>query len=238
MGIPPALARKRRMEFRKLQRSAAQTTRADEDSGTETDESYCKRMRVHDDDCSDIQQGSKLSQATLASIRGVKKLSRYDPGVAMTKEELTLWRKEARRVRNRESASASREKTRHRIDELEVEVDTLKSRYAAALHRIVQLEAQAAAAASGGSFTPARLSSLQNGVATPVPPGASTAQSQHMPPHPVSPPLSPRHYDDFSPLDIDEGEICYLSGTVMPQHEKEANKNYQHIIHSISRPEA
>ena len=51
----------------------------------------------------------------------------------MTRDELKAWRKEARRVRNRESAAASRKRNRERIDELESEVDALKTKYAAAL---------------------------------------------------------------------------------------------------------
>lgn len=54
---------------------------------------------------------------------------RYNPDVPMTKEETTQWRREARRVRNRESAAASRAKTRDRIAELEDEVNRWKARY-------------------------------------------------------------------------------------------------------------
>lgn len=75
------------------------------------------------------------------SIRGIKKQSRYVPGVPMTKEELSAWRKEARRVRNRESAAASRKRTRDRIEELEGQVKILESKYSAALKTIVELEA-------------------------------------------------------------------------------------------------
>jgi hypothetical protein len=47
---------------------------------------------------------------------------------AMTKDDLSAWRKEQRRKRNRESAAASRGKTRKRIDELEGEVSVWKGR--------------------------------------------------------------------------------------------------------------
>lgn len=47
----------------------------------------------------------------------------------MTKEQISEWRKEQRRERNRESAAASRNKIRSRIDELEGEVQDWKSRY-------------------------------------------------------------------------------------------------------------
>ena len=48
----------------------------------------------------------------------------------MSKDELSEWRKEQRRKRNRESAAASRNKTRARIDELEGEVNQWKNKYA------------------------------------------------------------------------------------------------------------
>jgi len=83
------------------------------------------------------------------SITGIKKQSRYIPGVPMTKEELKAWRKEARRVRNRESAAASRRKNRDRTGVLEGEVETMTSKYAAALRYIMDLEGS-----SNDSFTP------------------------------------------------------------------------------------
>lgn len=49
---------------------------------------------------------------------------------SMSKDELSEWRKEQRRKRNRESAAASRNKTRARIEELEGEVDKWRSMYA------------------------------------------------------------------------------------------------------------
>jgi hypothetical protein len=65
---------------------------------------------------------------------------RYDPEVPMNKDQLAAWRREARRVRNRESAAASRQRIRDRITELEVEVDEWKDKHAAALDRLAQLE--------------------------------------------------------------------------------------------------
>ena len=53
----------------------------------------------------------------------------YNPDIPMTKEQLTAWRREMRRVRNRESAAASRRKVRDRIEELEEEVQVWKKRY-------------------------------------------------------------------------------------------------------------
>merc|ERR1712137_959697 len=75
-------------------------------------------------------------------ITGIKKQSRYDPGVSMTREELKAWRKEARRVRNRESAAASRKKNKERITELETEVEALQTKYAAALKLLLHRESR------------------------------------------------------------------------------------------------
>merc|ERR1712125_54075 len=72
---------------------------------------------------------------------GKKKYKKYDPGVPMTKEQLKEWRKEARKVRNRESAALSRWKTQNRIVELESEMSRLSGKYQRALERIQQLEA-------------------------------------------------------------------------------------------------
>ncbi|KAL7528117.1 hypothetical protein ACHAWF_002451 [Thalassiosira exigua] len=59
---------------------------------------------------------------------------------SMTKEELFEWRKEQRRKRNRESAAASRNKTRARIEELEGEVEQWRSKYAEMEHRMRCME--------------------------------------------------------------------------------------------------
>mmetsp|Transcript_3496 Transcript_3496/g.6384 ORF Transcript_3496/g.6384 Transcript_3496/m.6384 type:complete len:215 (-) Transcript_3496:648-1292(-) len=48
---------------------------------------------------------------------------------SMSKDELSEWRKEQRRKRNRESAAASRNKTREKIEELEGEADKWKLMY-------------------------------------------------------------------------------------------------------------
>jgi hypothetical protein len=77
---------------------------------------------------------------SLTSIPGVKLGSRYEPEVPMTKTELVQWRKQARRVRNRESAAASREKTRLKIEELEAALSESRRKYEAALKRIAELE--------------------------------------------------------------------------------------------------
>lgn len=90
----------------------------------------------------DDDQSEDGTQRTipLSAIKGIKKQARYEPVIPMSKTELSKWRKEARRVRNRESAAASRRKTRDRIDELESQVKELEAKYGAALKRIAELE--------------------------------------------------------------------------------------------------
>jgi hypothetical protein len=77
--------------------------------------------------------------------RNAKKAQiKYEPSVAMPKEQLAAWRREARRVRNRESAAASRQRIRDRIDELELEVTEWKSKYSEAMNRIQELKQKSA----------------------------------------------------------------------------------------------
>jgi len=74
---------------------------------------------------------------------------RYDPEVPMSKDQLAAWRREARRVRNRESAAASRQRIRSRITELEEEVGDWKTKYNHAIQRLDALEKCVAVNTSG-----------------------------------------------------------------------------------------
>ena len=125
------MARKRRIE-------QLRASRNDDDA---SQDSTSKRARLDNGDDSEDEDGVRRKP----SLRGIKKQARYEPGVPMTKEELAKWRKEARRVRNRESAAASRQKTKERIEELESQVSTLQTKYDAALRRIAELEGHGAA---------------------------------------------------------------------------------------------
>jgi hypothetical protein len=195
-----ALARKRRIELRLKLRSEPSEKRA----CIRQDEEY-----VPEDVPSETAAPHQKP-----SIRGIKKHARYDPGVSMTKEELVTWRKEARRVRNRESAAASRKRTRDRIEELEGEVSKIKSKYSAALERIMELEAAAAAHNIVVPSTFPQDASL-------VSPCASTTSS---PQFEALPSISPQ--DSFT-LSQDE-----------KQTNQEATQKYQHITEMISRPNA
>lgn len=113
------------------------------DSNTMTEEQAGKNQAQFSSeeaeaDCKalDLPPGKKQE---LTTKKG-KTQFQYDPGVPMAKDQLAAWRREARRVRNRESAAASRQKIRNRIEELEVEVDQWKDKFNEAMSRIQRLE--------------------------------------------------------------------------------------------------
>jgi len=199
--VSSAQARKRRMARRhKATRRDSLSGSSDHDDASDyEDEDYShKRTRLdRDENMSNdsIDSSSsfstsdkkKLTKDILAKIPGVKQQARYVPAVPMTKEELTMWRKEARRVRNRESAAASRQKTQSRITELEEEVSVLTKKYEAALKRIVELEAAAVGRPQDNTST----RSSRDVWTTPKISGGASSPVL-MSSHTVSPPLSPR----------------------------------------------
>lgn len=92
----PTQARKRRMELRARHHESGSSKRHRYDD-EEDDEDF-------DDDCGEPDPDTIRSMPRKPSIRGFKKQARYEPGVSMSRDELAQWRKDARRVRNRESA--------------------------------------------------------------------------------------------------------------------------------------
>jgi len=197
-----AAARKRRIELRNMQRSGK-----DDDSCA----SDAKRPRLDDEEL----QVDPVTSKPKPHITGIKRQHRYDPGVKMTRQELKEWRKEARRVRNRESAAASRKRNRERITELESEVAALNSKYAAALKRIIELEA----GSTSDSFTPLNLrqdiQELTNGNFRPSSPVDEPIKT-------VSPPMSPATtMRRVSDLDLNEQVV---------------DQKHHHIMDMISRP--
>lgn len=103
-----------------------------------------------------------------------RKQMRYDPEVPMTKEEASAWRREARRVRNRESAAASRRKIRDRIEELEEEVEVWKAKYEAIM---LQLQEQNESSTSDCQLSPVSPlhNSSQNSMGVPCPVTSSSS---------------------------------------------------------------
>lgn len=100
---------------------------------------------------------------------------RYDPDVPMSKDQLAAWRREARRVRNRESAAASRQRIRNRISELEEEVGEWKTKYSQAIKRLEALEQCISANTNGNAELPQEEPADQP-VAPPVAPTEGTTE--------------------------------------------------------------
>eukprot|EP00545_Synedropsis_sp_CCMP1620_P003679 CAMPEP_0119010820 /NCGR_PEP_ID=MMETSP1176-20130426/5270_1 /TAXON_ID=265551 /ORGANISM="Synedropsis recta cf, Strain CCMP1620" /LENGTH=276 /DNA_ID=CAMNT_0006963559 /DNA_START=52 /DNA_END=882 /DNA_ORIENTATION=- len=196
-----ALARKRRKV--KLSRKNENDKRLVRDDDDEYD----------DDEPEEVLSGERKKP----HITGIKRQARYDPGVSMTRDELTVWRKEARRVRNRESAAQSRARTRDKIDELAGELATLGSKYAAALERIAQLEA---AASSNDSLSPVTVSQEEAVEKEPV----------------VSPISSPELTSVVSP--VSSPRSSFSLNVSHHYHQEKVEEKYQHIMDLIIRPTA
>lgn len=111
----------------------------------EDDDSWSSSDEAPSDSNAGSERNPKISSNPLSLIRGIKKQARYEPEVPMAKADLVVWRKEARRVRNRESAAASRNKTRVRIDELEQQLASMEAWNRSLLQRIQELEQQSKA---------------------------------------------------------------------------------------------
>lgn len=135
-----ALARKRRIAFRRSTKSEGSNKRSRDTLSADEEEEPATVASSSAVDVLAVDEMTTQPKKKKPHITGIKKHSRYDPGVSMTKEELKAWRKEARRVRNRESAAASRRKNREAISKLETEVEDMKTKYGAALRYILQLE--------------------------------------------------------------------------------------------------
>ena len=128
-----------------------------------------------------------LHHSTDAEPKSKKKSPLYNkpqnfyapPSIAsMTKDELSEWRKEERRRRNRESAAASRNKIKGRIEELEGDLQNWKHKCAEMEKKMRCMERHIQFLTKlNGSSTPS------GGVSPPPPP--------QMVSHPNSPPRSP-----------------------------------------------
>jgi len=156
-------------------------------------------------------------------ITGIKKHARYDPGVAMTRVQLTAWRKEARRVRNRESAAASRSRTRNKIDELESKLATMEDKYNAALKRISELESRSTKLDNKIKPVPSKQEKRVND-SDEFSPLVLLPDNTSV----VSPVLSPSTSAATSPIALDLSDSSC-------NHQIEFGSRYQHI-NMISRP--
>lgn len=117
---------------------AASDTATDDANSTGAEKKPPKKRKVASGDSSS-RKSSKIDDDE-DSAKSKKTQIRYDPDVPMSKDQLAAWRREARRVRNRESAAASRQRIRNRISELEDEVGDWKAKYSHAIRRLEALE--------------------------------------------------------------------------------------------------
>lgn len=138
-------------------------------SGNEADKKPPKKRKLTAGDAPPRKNNKKETNDTSKSSK--KTQIRYDPDVPMNKDQLAAWRREARRVRNRESAAASRQRIRNRISELEDEVGEWKDKYSAALQRLEALEQHIATNGTGGV-----------GGGAPAEQAPEAPQEQHPPP--------------------------------------------------------
>ena len=117
--------------------STAATTDA---NGNGAEKKPPKKRKVTSGDSSSRKNSKKTATNGSEAVKQKKTQIRYDPDVPMNKDQLAAWRREARRVRNRESAAASRQRIRNRISELEDEVGEWKAKYSQAIQRLDALE--------------------------------------------------------------------------------------------------
>jgi hypothetical protein len=137
----------------------------------------------------------EAAAAAAAPVTKKKKLSKQSPLLGkpqnfyvpnetapsdMTREELSAWRKEERRMRNRASAAASRLKTQSKIEELEGQVSHWKSKCEAMQDMMMKLQRQVDMLTRAQSPT-----ALLDGEAS-----MSQEQQQHHHHYLVSPPTS------------------------------------------------
>jgi len=77
----------------------------------------------------EARRKSHDSHSSTISSKIVDPEVRYSPDVSMTEEELAVWRREQRRIRNRDSAAMTRRKTRDLITNLKNNVADWKRKY-------------------------------------------------------------------------------------------------------------
>jgi len=140
-----AEARKRRKEIIQSQRGDAEPAPTGDVSVSMSDKEEKKppKKRKMDETAAAAKARAVAAAAAAAAASEEAKRKtqiRYDPEIPMDKDQLAAWRREARRVRNRESAAASRQRIRSRIDELEDEVGHWKVKYQQAIERLASLQ--------------------------------------------------------------------------------------------------
>jgi hypothetical protein len=151
----------------------------------------------------------------------------------MSKEEASAWRRKQRRLRNRESAAASRQKTRDRISELEDELDEWKSRFEALENQIK------ASGLTPCVRAPVEADFLPDSNGNANCPSSSTHAQQEQASGIVSPPASPvistNKIVALAPVSSSSVAVVQKIPQVVEKVDDKAIKK-QHINETISRP--
>ena len=194
-SLQQAIARKRRLEARKRSHDSKHSVGI---SSPEKVTSY---------------QHLSLSHSTKrASYQQRNTQVRYSPDVPMTEEELASWRRDQRRIRNRDSAATTRRKTRELISELQNAADQWRKKYE-------KLEAENADL----------LKKLQSRGVLDV---STDSMSKAVIPVPPSPELT--SITDATPIVTEENVLDDCCGEAMIKGQQHEPK--QHLTEMISRP--
>ncbi len=114
--------------------------------GSKTNKNNIKEQKVINTTSSTVStvtsstSTSPKNKDVVGTTKNHTKQKRYEPETPMTKEQTAAWRREARKVRNRQSAAKSREKIKNRINVLELEVEEWKAKYQEVFQRLQELE--------------------------------------------------------------------------------------------------
>jgi bZIP transcription factor len=117
-----ASARKRRKLIIQSQRSEAELPASDGNAAGSSDGASDSSVKSEGGQQQPSKKSRQGEEDKSSESRQNRTQVKYNPDIPMSKEQLAAWRREARRVRNRESAAASRQRIRNRISELEDEV--------------------------------------------------------------------------------------------------------------------
>eukprot|EP00543_Licmophora_paradoxa_P005156 CAMPEP_0202447430 /NCGR_PEP_ID=MMETSP1360-20130828/6188_1 /ASSEMBLY_ACC=CAM_ASM_000848 /TAXON_ID=515479 /ORGANISM="Licmophora paradoxa, Strain CCMP2313" /LENGTH=166 /DNA_ID=CAMNT_0049064515 /DNA_START=14 /DNA_END=514 /DNA_ORIENTATION=- len=98
-----------------------------------------KKRKIPKNEQSEMMNNGAIKTTVITNDKKKTQI-RYDPETPMDKDQLAAWRREARRVRNRESAAASRQRIRDRINELESEVEDWKKKYMEAAAQLEDIQ--------------------------------------------------------------------------------------------------
>lgn len=190
-------------------------------SSVGSNSTHGRKRKAEEDENSILGSSVELSTKTkkvkkttiIGDHRGYQ--NRYEPTEQMSKDEVSRWRHEARKQRNRLSAAKSRNKIKDRIKELESEVSMWKNKYELMMRRLRELEREKVA------LSPVTASSQ------------STTEDQH---HLLTQTISPMVIHPSAPINhscvsVQEAQHTAQTSPSTPYiHHKDRNTMEHHII--------